>query len=160
MSGKAWVYGDGINTDLLAPGYCLQLPVEEVAPHCLEAHDPSFAVNVQEGDIFVAGEYLGLGYSRDLAPAELKELGIKAVLAKSFARIFYRNAINLGLPAFFFPYSDEIEMGDELDVDAVAGKVVNITKGKEYTVNPIPEPLMAIIEDGGLMAHLRKTLAS
>ncbi len=111
MSGKAWVYCDGINTDLLAPGYCLQMPVEELAPHCLEAHDPSCAESVQKGDIFVAGENLGLGSSREHAPAALKELGIKAVLAKSFARIFYRNAINLGLPAFFFPNSDEIEMG-------------------------------------------------
>ena len=158
MTGRAWVYGDGINTDLLAPGYGLRMPIEELAPHCLEALDPDFAGSVNKGDIFVAGENLGLGSSREHAPHALLTLGIKVVLAKSFARIFYRNAINLGLPALFFPEADEITMGDEMDVDAVAGIVRNITTGKDYTVNSIPPHLMAIIEDGGLMAHLKKRL--
>ena len=135
MTGRAWVYGDGINTDLLAPGYCLRMPIEELAPHCLEALDPGFAGHVEDGDIFVAGDNLGLGSSREHAPHALKILGIKVVLAKSFARIFYRNAINLGLPALFFPEADEITMGDEMDVNAVAGLVRNVTTGKEYTVN-------------------------
>ncbi len=160
MTGRAWVYGDEINTDLLAPGYCLRLPIEELAPHCLEALDPDFAGGVRQGDIFVAGDNLGLGSAREHAPGALLTLGIKVVLAKSFARIFYRNAINLGLPALFFAHTHEITMGDEMDVDPVAGMVRNVTTSKQYQVNSIPPHLMAIIEDGGLMAHLKKRLAS
>ena len=158
MAGRAWVYGDDIDTDLLAPGYCLRMTIEDLAPHCLEAHDPEFARAVRPGDIFVAGHNLGLGSSREHATAALKQLGIAVVLAKSYARIFYRNALNVGLPALFFAQADEIAMGDRLDVDVRGGRVVNLTQGKEYKVGGLPPHLMAIVEDGGLMPHLKRKL--
>ncbi len=159
MSRRAWVYGDDVNTDLLAPGYCLKLPIEEMAPHCLEAHDPNFAGNVRTGDVFVAGENLGLGSSREYAAAVLKYLGIRVILAKSFARIFYRNALNVGVPALFFPQAAEIKIGDDLDVDLIHGTIRNKTSGKNYSVKVIPPRLMEIIDSGGLIPHLEKQFA-
>ena len=157
-AGRAWVYGDKLDTDLLAPGYCLRMPIEDAAPHCLEALDPSFAREVREGDVFVAGDNLGLGSAREQAPTALRYLGIRAILAKSFARIFFRNAINIGLPALFFPQADEIRMGDAVEVDLEAGRVTHRTSGKAYDVKPLPPRLMAIVADGGLMPHLQRTL--
>ena len=108
--GRAWVLGDNIDTDVLAPGYALKLPPEELAQHCLEAVEPAFAKEVKAGDILVAGENFGMGSSREQAAISLKLLGISVILARSFARIFYRNAINIGLPAMFLPA--EVEIGD------------------------------------------------
>src|SRR6185369_10399980 len=117
VTGRAWTFGDNIDTDVLAPGIYMKLPVEEVAQHCLEAVDPEFAARVQPGDIVVGGENFGMGSSREQAPQALKILGVGAVLAKSFARIFYRNALNLGLPALFFREADEVSAGDRLELD-------------------------------------------
>ncbi len=160
MTGRAWVYGDNVDTDVLAPGAYFKLTMEEAAVHTLETVDPDFAPNVKQGDVFVAGSNLGLGSAREQAPFALKTLGIDFLLAKSFARIFYRNAFNLGLPALFFPHADEISMGDQLDVDARAGTVNNLTTDKTYNVSPIPPHLLAMIDDGGLIPHLKKKLAA
>ncbi len=158
IEGRAWTYGDGINTDLLAPSPYLRHSLEEGAPHCLENHDPDFAPNVREGDIFVAGESLGVGSSREYAPHFLKHLGIRAILAKSFARIFYRNSLNLGLPPLVCADTDRIGRHDILRVDPSAGTVENTTKGETYTCDPIPAHLMEMVASGGLLAHLEKTL--
>ncbi|KRB40181.1 MAG: 3-isopropylmalate dehydratase [Pseudomonadota bacterium] len=157
--GRAFLFGDNIDTDLLAPGYAMKLPPEELARHCLEAIDPSFAAVVRRGDVVVAGRNFGLGSSREQAAVSLKLLGVSAVLAVSFARIFYRNAINLGLPAIILPLACEIEAGDELSIDPEAGRVENLTQARGYDVAPIPSHLMAMIRDGGLMPHLKRRLS-
>lgn len=159
IGGRAWRFGDNIDTDVLSPGIYMKLPVEELAKHCLEAVDPAFAGGVRSGDIVVAGENFGLGSSREQAPQVLKLLGVGAVLAKSFARIFYRNAFNLGLPALFFPEADEISAGDRLEVDLASGQVKNATTGKTYSVEPIPPHLLDMVLAGGLMPHLKARLA-
>ncbi|HTI68056.1 MAG TPA: 3-isopropylmalate dehydratase [Caulobacteraceae bacterium] len=160
ITGRAWTFGDDIDTDVLSPGVYMKLPVAEAAKHCLEAVDPAFAPGVAAGDVVVGGANFGLGSSREQAPEGLKVLGVGAVLAKSFARIFYRNALNLGLPALFFPAADEISAGDRLEVDPLGGEVRNLTTAKTYAVEPIPPHLMRMIEDGGLMPHLEKRLAA
>ncbi len=156
----AWVFGDNIDTDVMAPSAYLVKPVEEIAPHCLEAIDPAFASSVHPGDAFVAGENLGIGSSREQAPQVLMLLGIRVLLAKSFARIFYRNAMNLGLPALVCSQADEIQNGDALRVDPIKGKVENLTRGNVLACEPIPGHLAAMIADGGLIPHLKKKLAS
>ncbi len=157
--GRAWVYGDGVDTDLLAPSAYLMQPPEQAVEHCLENLDPDFASGVREGDVFVAGENLGVGSSREQAPYNLQRLGIRAVVARSFARIFYRNVLNLGLVAVVCPDAGRIRMGDDLSVDAVAGRIVNHTTGETLDCEPLPEHLMAMIRDGGLIPHLKKRLA-
>ncbi|NQU61523.1 MAG: 3-isopropylmalate dehydratase [Rhodospirillales bacterium] len=159
LQGNAWVYGDNIDTDQLAPikSY-MNMEADEGAKLCLEPIDPDFAGAVREGDIFVAGNNMGIGSSREQAPLHLKILGIRAVLAKSFARIFYRNTLNLGLPALVCPETDKISKGDELKIDPLAGKVENLTTGETLACEPLPEHLLAMIADGGLLAHLQKKL--
>ena len=156
MSGAAWVYGDDVDTDALSPGLYLKGTVEESSKHCLEAIDPSFAPNVKKGDIVVGGENFGIGSSREQAAENLLMLGVPVVLAKSFARIFYRNAFNLGLVALVCKDVDRIDKGDEIAVDAAAGTVENKTKGETYTSETVPPHLMEIVHDGGLMPHLKK----
>jgi 3-isopropylmalate/(R)-2-methylmalate dehydratase small subunit len=155
MTGRAWVYGPNIDTDVLAPGYLMKLSPEELAKHCLGAIDPDFARDVRPGDYVVAGANFGIGSSREQAAVSLKLLGVGAVLAPSFARIFYRNALNLGLPALYFPDADKIAKGDVLHVDPVSGRVENETTGAVHACTPIPAHLMAMVEAGGLIAHLR-----
>ena len=157
--GRAWVYGDNIDTDQLAPIKSYKtMEAEEGCMFCLEPLDPDFAGAVNEGDIFVAGNNMGIGSSREQAPLHLKLLGIRAVLAKSFARIFYRNTLNFGLPALVCADVDKINSGDRLRVDPLKGEVENLTTGETLLCEPLPDHLMAMIADGGLMAHLRKKL--
>ncbi len=158
-SGRAWVYGDDIDTDVMAPSAYLMKPADEVVQHCMEAVDPAFAKSVSSGDVFVAGENLGVGSSREQAPQNLQALGIRYVLAKSFGRIFYRNALNLGLPALVCKQTDRINKGDELEIDPVSGRVVNLTTGETLECEPLPEHLVEMIKDGGLIPHLKKKLA-
>lgn len=160
IRGRAWTFGDNIDTDVLAPGIYMKLPLEELAQHCLEAVDPDFAAGVRAGDLLVAGENFGMGSSREQAAQALKILGVGAVLAKSFARIFYRNALNLGLPALFFREADEISPGETLEVELGAGRVRNVTSGRSYAVEPIPGHLLDMIEAGGLIPHLKARLAA
>lgn len=158
-SGRVWAFGDEINTDVMAPGIYFKLPIEEAIMHCLEAIDPQFAPGVQPGDIVVAGRNFGVGSAREQAAMAFSGLKVGAILAVSFARIFYRNVLNLGVPALILPEAGEICAGDEVRVDPVAGRVENITQGKVYTVEPIPAHLMEMIEAGGLMPHLKNRIA-
>ena len=158
--GRAWVYGDKIDTDLLAPGAYMRGSIQELASHCLEAIDPHFAGQVQPGDVVVGGDAFGIGSSREQAAEVLKVLGVRVVIAKSFARIFYRNALNLGLPALECPQAGRIEKGDMLAVDPRSGVVENRTKDETYQCDPLPDFLMAMIEAGGLMAQLEAEVAA
>jgi 3-isopropylmalate/(R)-2-methylmalate dehydratase small subunit len=157
-TGRAWIFGDDVNTDVLAPGAYIKGPLEELAKHCLESIDPGFAPGAKPGDVVVGGENFGMGSSREQAVIALNMLGVSAVLAKSFARIFYRNALNLGLPALVCAEAGTIEAGHELRVDAEAGVVENLTTGERLACEPIPAHLMAMIADGGLLPHLEKRL--
>ncbi len=156
--GRAWVYGDDIDTDLMAPSAYLMKPADEVVQHCMEAMDPTFAKSVGAGDVFVAGKNLGVGSSREQAPQNLQALGIRYLLAKSFGRIFYRNALNLGLPALVCNDTDRISKGDQLKIDPVSGRVENLTTGETLECEPLPEHLVEMINDGGLIPHLKKKL--
>lgn len=153
---RAWVFGDNIDTDVLAPSAYMMKSVEDVAKHCLEAVDPGFAASVRPGDAFVAGENLGIGSSREQAPQALLLLGIRVLLAKSFARIFYRNALNLGLSALVCPQTERISQGDALRVDPLAGTVENLATGEILTCEPLPAHLLDMIADGGLLPHLKR----
>jgi 3-isopropylmalate/(R)-2-methylmalate dehydratase small subunit len=159
LRGRAWVFGDNIDTDVLAPGHAMRKPLEELAQHCLEAVDPQFARTVQRGDFVVAGDGFGIGSSREQAAQALAWLGIGAVLARSPARIFYRNAINLGLPVARFPDAHRIAQGDLLAVDLVHGRVRNLTQGgTELAIEPVPAFLLDILRAGGLIPHLHARL--
>ncbi len=156
---RAFVFGDNIDTDLLAPGHAMKLDARAMASVCLEAIDPAFASTVKPGDVVVAGRNFGMGSSREQAAISLKLLGVSAVFALSFARIFYRNAINIGLPALVLPQADEIAAGDEIAFDLGAGSVVDRTSGRSYAFQPLPPHLLAMVEAGGLIEHLQKRFA-
>ncbi len=161
MKGRVFKYGDDVNTDVIFPGkytYTISDP-HEMAKHALEDLDPDFVKNVQKGDIIVAGKYFGCGSSREQAVTCLKEAGISVIIAQSFARIFYRNCINSGLPPLVLEDTSEISNKDVLDVNVETGEIVNVTTGKTYTVTPLPPFVMEIIHDGGLLSHLRKEIS-
>jgi 3-isopropylmalate/(R)-2-methylmalate dehydratase small subunit len=157
LKGKAWKFGDNISTDLIAPGrlFHLRSNLPELAKHVLEDADPSFAANMTPGDFVVGGSNFGLGSSREHAPTIIKLAGVSAVVAKSFARIFFRNAINVGLPAIQVD-TDRIDAGDELKLDIEAGLLKNLTKGETYTFPAYPKVMSRILADGGLVAHIKK----
>jgi len=157
LSGKAWKFGDGISTDHIAPGrlFHLRSNLPELAKHVLEDARPEFAAKVQEGDFVVGGRNFGQGSSREHAPTVIKIAGVSAVIAKSFARIFFRNCINVGLPAFIFD-TDRIDEGDELEMDLSTGQVLNLTKKETYTFPPLPPAMKNILSDGGLVEHIQK----
>ena len=157
--GRVWRFGDDIDTDVLAPGSHMKRPIAELATHCLEAVDPRFAREVRPGDIVVAGRNFGMGSSREQAAQALLSLGVAAVLAKSFAGIFYRNALNHGLLVLVCAATDRIHAGDRLEVDAVKGEAVNRRTGERLACEPLPPHLVEMIENGGLVAHLEKKLA-
>lgn len=159
IRGRAWVFGDEINTDTMAPGLYFKEPIEVLAQHCLEAVDPEFAGAVQPGDIVVGGSNFGVGSAREQAAMAFRELGVGAIVARSFSRIFYRNAINFGLPLLTLPAAAEIRAGDLLEVDPTRGTVDNTTLDLHYTVEPIPEHLMTMIAAGGLMPWLKSRYA-
>lgn len=155
--GKAFKFGDDISTDHIAPGrlFHLRSDLPEFAKHVLEDADPDFAKNMQKGDFVVAGNNFGLGSSREHAPQIIKISGVQAVLAKSFARIFYRNAINIGLLAIECD-TDLIDAGDELELDIKNGIVKNLTKSIEITFAPLPDVMIKLLADGGLVEHVKK----
>jgi len=161
IKGNAWTYGANIDTDALSPigSYQGMGNLAAGAVHCMRDIDPNFSKSVKEGDVFVATDNLGIGSSRETAPLFLRTLGIRAVVAKSFARIFYRNCFNIGLPALVCPDAADIKMGDQLHVDASSGEIVNETQGTTYRCQPVPDHLMAIVDAGGLMPFLEKKLA-
>lgn len=158
IEGRAWVFGDDVNTDVMAPGLYFKAPMAEMARHCLEAIEPAFAGAVRPGDIIVAGRNFGVGSAREQAAMALTHLGVGAVLAVSFGRIFYRNALNFGLPALAFPEASTVIAGDALRVDPVAGRIENVRTGAVHTVAGIPAHLMAMVEAGGLMPWLKLRL--
>lgn len=158
LKGRAWVLGDNIDTDLLAPGHAMRKPLPELARHCLEAVVPGFATNVRRGDLVVAGEGFGSGSSREQAVEALMHLGISVVLAKSVARIFYRNALNLGLPVVRFEDAGLIANHDVLAVNLADGTIENVTTSQRYRHEPIPAFLLDLLQDGGLIPHLHKRL--
>jgi 3-isopropylmalate/(R)-2-methylmalate dehydratase small subunit len=153
--GRAWVFGDNIDTDLLAPGVHIKLPPVELSAHCLEAVNPRFAAEVQPGDILFAGNGFGIGSSREHAAVSLKLLGVGAVVATSFARIFWRNAINVGLPALTSDQQSLVEDGDEVALDIAAGELRNLTRNRVCRLAPLPEHLVTILGAGGLMPYLK-----
>jgi len=155
--GKAWKFGDDISTDHIAPGrlFHLRTNLPELAKHVLEDADPEFASSMSVGDFVVAGNNFGLGSSREHAPQVLKIAGVNAVLAKSFARIFFRNAINIGLLAITCD-TDKINQGDELELDLSKGMILNKTQGIEIETTPLPDVMIKILNDGGLAGHIQK----
>lgn len=155
--GKAWKFGDDISTDLIAPGrlFHLRSNLPELAKHVLEDADPEFASKMSRGDFVVGGRNFGLGSSREHAPTIIKLAGVSAVIAKSFARIFYRNAINVGLPVIQCE-TDNIDTGDELELNLADGKLKNLTKNFTLTFESLPKVMRTILEDGGLVEHIKK----
>jgi len=159
MTGRAWVFGDGVNTDVMAPGLYFKEPMDVMARHCMEAIDPAFATSVRPGDIIVAGRNFGVGSAREQAPMALQHLGVGAVLAESFGRIFYRNALNFGIPALIIPSAAAITAGDELRVDPAGGLVENLTTGSNYEVAGLPAHLLSMVAAGGMMPWLKERIA-
>ena len=157
IKGKAWNYGDDVNTDFILPGIYLELTdPDEMGRHAMEGIDPGFASKVRPGDVVVGGRNFGLGSSREHAPIALKHSGVGAVVAEGFARIFYRNAANLGLPALECPdVSREIKTGDTVEVDLTEG-VITVNGSKQLKFKPVPEFMMEIIEVGGLREYIKK----
>jgi 3-isopropylmalate/(R)-2-methylmalate dehydratase small subunit len=157
LKGRAFKFGDSISTDHIVPGRLLHLRsnLPELAKHVLEDADPTFAQRVKKGDFVVAGKNFGLGSSREHAPLVIKMAGVSAVLAKSVARIFYRNAINIGLPVLICD-TDNIKDGDELEVDLKAGTVCDLTNGAELHFSPMPEIMLRILNEGGLIPYIKK----
>ncbi len=158
--GNAWVYKDNVDTDVIIPArYLNTSDPKELAKYCMEDIDADFAKNVQENDIIVAGENFGCGSSREHAPIAIKACGISAVIAKSFARIFYRNAINIGLPILeSSQLPNETDAGDQIEIDLNAGKIKNITKGKEYSTAAFPKEIQDMIQAGGLVNYTKEKL--
>ncbi len=152
LEGKVWNFGKDIDTDLIIAARYLNTSVpEELAKHVMEDADPEFVNKMEPGDIIVAGENFGCGSSREHAPIALKAAGVAAVIAPTFARIFYRNAFNMGLPIFELPQSSEIKEGERVKIDMDAGTITNISTGKTYNFTPIPPFMQELIAAGGLM---------
>lgn len=158
-AGNAWIFGDNIDTDVLAPGLYMKGPIEILAQHCLEAVDPKFAPGVKAGDVMVGGNNFGIGSSREQAVEVLKILGVRTLIAKSFAGIFFRNTLNFGVVALVCPEADKISPGDKIAADPALGKIENLTTGETYSCDPLPDQLLQMVTDGGLVPHLEKKLA-
>ncbi len=157
LKGKSFKFGDDVSTDLIAPGRYAHLKSNEseLARHVLEDADPTFASRVRPGDFVVAGNNFGLGSSREWAPLIIKVAGSSAVLAKSVSRIFFRNAINQGLPVLICD-TDRIDDGDELEIDLNAGTIKNLTNAIQITFDSIPEVMLNILNEGGLVSYMKK----
>ena len=158
FKGRAWKFGPNIDTDAIIPACYLNVTdPEELAQHCMENENPKFGKEVKEGDMIVAETNFGCGSSREHAPIAIKAKGISCVIAKTFARIFYRNAFNMGLPIIESNEAvDGIQDGNELEVDLEKGEVKNETTGQHFKASPIPPFMQDIIDDGGLMEHIAK----
>ena len=157
LKGRAFKLGDNISTDHIIPGRLAHLRsnLPELAKHVMEGADPNFASKVKKGDFIVGGSNFGLGSSREHAPLVIKMAGVSAILAKSVARIFFRNAVNQGLPVLICD-TDGIDEGDRLEVDLAAGTVNNITKAKQLTFNKLPKVMLKILDEGGLIPYIKK----
>jgi len=158
LKGNAWKFGNDIDTDVIIPAkYLNTTDPKELGAHCMEPADQDFAKKIKPGDIIVAGRNFGCGSSREHAPLAIKGAGVSCVIAESFARIFFRNSINIGLPIFECKEaSQNIENGDVVEVDAKAGVIKNVTKNKVYKSQPLPDFVQQIIDSGGLINWIRK----
>jgi 3-isopropylmalate/(R)-2-methylmalate dehydratase small subunit len=157
LKGRAFKFGNSISTDHIIPGRYANLRsnLPELAKHVMEDADPTFAKRVKRGDFIVGGVNFGLGSSREHAPLVIKMAGVEAILAKSVARIFFRNAINLGLPVLICDI-EKINDGDELEIDMKAGTIKNVTGGEKLTFSPIPDTMLRILDEGGLLNYIKK----
>src|SRR5579864_826575 len=162
FKGRVWKYGPNINTDVIIPGrYCHITDPTELAKYAMADLDPEFVNKISPGDIIVAGGNFGCGSSREVAPVSIKASGIAAVVAPSFARIFYRNAINIGFPIFESAAAyEEIDEGDDVEIDPGSGIIVDLTRGTEYQAAAFPEFLQKIMSRGGLRGYAEDVLAS
>jgi 3-isopropylmalate/(R)-2-methylmalate dehydratase small subunit len=162
MRGKVWKFGDDVNTDEIIPARYLSLTEPSLlAQHVMEDADPSFPGKVQPGDLIVAGKNFGCGSSREHAPVAIKGAGVACVIAKSFARIFFRNAFNMGLLIFESPAAvDGVREGDLVEVSPQHGTVKNLTSGETFSVAPIPPFMQELVNDGGLIPHIRRRMES
>jgi methanogen homoaconitase small subunit len=152
IQGKVWKFGDNIDTDVIIPGrYLRTFSLDDLAAHVMEGVDPDFAKNIEEGDIIVARENFGCGSSREQAPVALKHAGVSAIVAKSFARIFYRNAVNIGLPVIVAEIN--ADNNDILDIDLEKGTITNLTKDETFKIEPFKKFMLDILKDGGLVRH-------
>lgn len=160
LKGRVWRFGNNIDTDAIIPArYLNTSDADELAKHVMEDADKEFPEKVKAGDMIIAEANFGCGSSREHAPIAIKAAGIQAVIAKSFARIFYRNAFNIGLPIFESEEaSNNIREGDEIEVDADHGVIKNTTKGEEYTAKPIPPFMQELISEGGLIEWTKKRI--
>lgn len=160
IMGKVWKYGDNVDTDaIIAARYLNTSDERELAAHCMEDLDATFAANVQPGDIVVAGANFGCGSSREHAPLAIKAAGVQCVVAESFARIFFRNAINIGLPILECPEAARMaESGHRLEIDLAQGLIRNLSLGQEYHAAPYPPFMLGIIQAGGLIPYTQKRL--
>ena len=160
ICGKVFKYGDNVDTDVIIPArYLNTADANELAKHCMEDIDATFVSKVAPGDIMVAGRNFGCGSSREHAPLAIKASGISCVIASTFARIFYRNAINIGLPIMECPDAvDSIAAGDQLSVDLSSGTITDITSGKTFRAEPFPPFMQDLIAAGGLAAYMRKAV--
>ncbi len=158
IRGRAWKFGENVDTDVIIPArYLNTSDPKELAKHCMEDAAPGFSSRIRPGDVIVAGKNFGCGSSREHAPIALKAAGVGCVIAPSFARIFYRNAFNMGLPIFECSEAAEaIEEGDEVEVDGDTGEIVDHTTGRRFKAQAIPEFMQQLIADGGLMPHVLK----
>lgn len=157
ITGRVWGFGDQIDTDVIVSGQYLDAPMEEVTKHVLEAVSPNFAADVRKGDIIIAGKNFGCGSSREHAASALKQAGIGAIVAESFGRIFFRNAIAVGLPILRCDdVSSRCGQGDEITVDVVEGVIKNITRGLSLAAHPLSAEMLDIIERGGILEVLRE----
>ena len=161
LRGRAHTYGKNVDTDVIIPGkYCNLVEEKELGKHAMEGIDPEFSSRVKGGDIIVADSNFGCGSSREVAPIAIKGAGVRAVIAKSFARIFYRNAINIGLPILECPEAvDAIAAGDEIEIDPAAGAIRNLSKGTSYKAAEFPPFMRSLIDAGGLIPYVERRLA-
>jgi 3-isopropylmalate/(R)-2-methylmalate dehydratase small subunit len=160
MTAKAWVYGDNVDTDVIIPArYLNTSDPQELAKFCMEDIDKTFAKEVQQGDVIIAGNNFGCGSSREHAPISIKAAGVNVVIAKTFARIFFRNAINIGLVILMNDkLPDEVSKGDEIDINVEQGIIKNLTTGKEYTTTAYTDSIKELIDVGGLVNYTKAKL--
>jgi 3-isopropylmalate/(R)-2-methylmalate dehydratase small subunit len=161
LEGKVWVFGENINTDLILPGKYLRVTDrEELGKHAMEGQDPGFSQKISKGDILIAGRYFGCGSSREQAPVALKYAGIAAVVAESYARIFYRNALNIGLPVLEIDNTKRIAAeGDRIRINVETGEIQNLGTQEIFQAKPIPDFMLEIIREGGLIEKIKKQVA-
>ena len=156
IKGRVLKYGDNINTDIISPPQYMELSIADAAKYAMTAVDADFPTKMRSGDIMVAGANFGSGSSRETSPLTLRYLGVGAIVAKFFARIFYRNAINLGIPVIECAETDKISDLDEIEIDLASGLINNLTKNESYKCSKIPPHIMELVADGGLVPYLKK----